>query len=200
MATSSLPSPLYACLTAHSASRGALVIAFLWGLAEATVFFLVPDIYLGLVALFNWRQGLRATLVTVAGALIGGAIMYALAASNGAVMNQFLSHVPLINADTVNSVAEQMRADGLSALVTGPLQGIPYKVYAAQAGRQGLPLLPFLLITIPARLERILPVALAGAVAGVLFKRFVQKYTRLIVGAYALMWAGIYILYYLRFR
>jgi membrane protein DedA with SNARE-associated domain len=93
-----------------------------------------------------------------------------------------------------------MRLMGLHALVAGPLQGIPYKVYAAQAGSLGFPLLPFLLITIPARLERILPVALLGAVMGVVFKEFIRHRAKLIAIVYIAFWICIYVLYYMRFR
>ncbi len=195
-----MTSSLYTRLQQHSASTLSIIIAFLWGLAEATLFFLVPDIYLGLVALFNWRRGLWATAATVAGAIVGGAVMYALAANNSEAMIQLLGRIPLINADMVSGVGEQMRTEGLLAMVSGPLQGIPYKIYAVQAGAGRLPLISFLLLTIPARLERILPVAVAGAVVGLVFKKFIQRRATLVVGAYGLMWLGVYVLYYFRFR
>lgn len=194
------PSALYARLECHSASNRSLVIAFLWGLAEATLFFIVPDVYLGFVALLHWRKGLLATLVSVAGAMIGGAIVYTLAAANGAAINQLLVWIPLIGPEMVHTVAEQMQGSGLIAMVSGPLQTIPYKIYAAQAGQQHLPFIPFLLVTIPARLERFLPVALAGAALGRAFKKFIQRHTALVIGAYALMWVAVYVVYYLRLR
>jgi hypothetical protein len=115
-------------------------------------------------------------------------------------MSQFLTAIPLINTDMVNMVKEQIQTGGVSALLTGPLQGIPYKVYAVQAGEQGIPLLLFLLATIPARLERILPVTLAGAIIGVVFRKYIQRHTSLVLGAYVALWACIYTLYYFRFR
>jgi membrane protein DedA with SNARE-associated domain len=193
-------SPLAARLSAHAASRNALLIAGLWGLAEATLFFLVPDIYIGLVALFNWRRGLWATAFTVLGALVGGAVMYALAANNPPGMQALLTYVPLVSRDMVNTVGEQLRTQGLAALVTGPLQGIPYKVYAVQAGAQRLPFAAFWLLTIPARLERILPVALIGAAAGTLLRSFIQRHTKWVVAAYAAFWLVVYALYFVRLR
>src|SRR6478672_2734595 len=41
-------------------SRGAALIALAWGFAEASLFFIVPDVWIGLLALFHWRAGLRA--------------------------------------------------------------------------------------------------------------------------------------------
>ena len=194
------PSALYARFECHSASNRSLVIAFLWGLAESTLFFIVPDVYLGFVALLHWRKGLLATVTTVAGAMIGGAIMYTLAAANGTAINQLLLWIPLVSPQMLRTVAEQMQGSGLVAMVSGPLQTIPYKIYAVQAGQQHLPFIPFLLVTIPARLERFLPVALAGAALGTAFKKFIQRHTALVIGAYGLMWVGVYVLYYLRLR
>jgi len=194
------PSPLYVSFTRHSASRSSLVIAFLWGLAEATLFFIVPDMYLGFVAVFHWRRGLLATLATVAGAMIGGATMYVLAVSNGAAVNQLLVRIPLISPEMVRTVAEQMRASGLAAMISAPLQAVPYKIYAAQAGQQHFPFIQFLLVTLPARLERTLPVVLAAAAFGSALKRLVQRRTALVIGTYALLWVGVYVAYYLQMR
>ena len=191
---------LYTWLIQHSASRASLLIAFVWGLAEATIFFIVPDVYLGFVALFHWRQGLVAALAAVLGAMLGGVLMYWLSITNPSSVHELLLHVPLIKAAMLNTVSEQMRAEGLFALVSGPLQGIPYKIYAVQAAEQRLPLLLFLLATIPARLERILPVALLGALLGVVFHKFVQRHAALVLSMYVLLWLGIYLLYFVAVR
>jgi membrane protein YqaA with SNARE-associated domain len=177
-----------------------IVIAFLWGLAEATLFFIVPDVYLGLVALFNWRRGAWATAAAVAGAMVGGAVMYALAANNSDALAQLLTRVPLVSSNMVSGIGDQMRREGLLAMVTGPLRGIPYKVYAVQAGAQQLPFWLFLLFTISARLERLLPVTCAFSVIGVVFKKIISRRVALVLCAYGLMWLVIYVLYYLRFR
>jgi membrane protein YqaA with SNARE-associated domain len=177
-----------------------LLVAFLWGLAEATVFFIIPDVYIVFVALLHWRRGLWATLASVAGSIVGGTLMYMLAAHDGAAMAALLVHVPLISPQMVETVAQRMGADGLVAMINGPLQGIPYKVYAVQAGWQSRPFLPFLLITILARLERLLPAMLAGAVCGALFRNFIRYRTQLAMGAYASLWVGVYVMYYLQVR
>ena len=191
-------SPLYARFERHSVSRAALVIAFLWGLAEATLFFIVPDVHLALVALIRWRRGLLATLVAVAGALIGGTIMYTLTAYNEAAMIGVLVRVPYINAEIVRAVSAKMQASGLGAMVSFPLLA-PYKVYAVQAARHHA-FLSFLLMSIPSRLGRILPVILTGAAVGVVFRRFIQRRTALVIGAYALLWVAVYVVYYLQMR
>jgi membrane protein YqaA with SNARE-associated domain len=194
------PSPLYVRVAQHTATVASLAIAFVWGLAEAMLFFIIPDVYLGFVALFNWRRGLLGTATTVVGAVLGGAIMYTLAASHGSAMDRLIDHVPLISPRIIQTVSENMQESGLRVMINGPKQGIPYKVYAVQAGQQAHPFVLFLLVTVLARLTRILPLTLFFAAVGVVLKKFIQHRTLLVSGAYALVWISIYVSYYLQFR
>jgi membrane protein YqaA with SNARE-associated domain len=193
-------SQLYTRLERHAASRGALIISFLWGLAEATAFFIIPDVYLGFVALFCRRKGLRAALSATAGAVIGGAIMYTLATAHGASVDRFLVRIPLIDTEMVHTVAQQTQDSGLIAMANGPRQTIPYKIYATQAGQQQLPLIPFLLVTIPVRLVRFAAIILTAGAIGAMFKKSVHRRTAFAVGIYILTWIGVYLSYYLRLR
>ena len=185
----------YELFSKHADSPWSLVIGFLWGFAEATLFFIVPDVYLGFVALFNWRRGLWVTMAALLGAMFGGAMMYGLAMNNPSGVNRFLTYVPMIDAPLVAEVAEQTRADGLIAVLFGPFRGTPYKIYAAQAGGQSLPFVAFVLMTIPARLQRFLPVVLGFGAIGTWFKAFCEKHTLFVVGAYALLWGLIYFVF-----
>ena len=190
------PSKLtYARFSDHVASNWSLLIGFLWGFAEATLFFVVPDVYLGFAALFNWRRGLWVMIAALVGAILGGSVMYVLARNDPSGINKLLIRVPLIDTALVNNVAEHMRADGLVTILTGPLKGTPYKIYAAQAGEQSLPFLSLLLMTIPARLERFLPVVLAFGFVGKRFETFCKRYTWFVVSAYALLWGLIYFVF-----
>jgi membrane protein YqaA with SNARE-associated domain len=175
-------------------------MGFLWGFAEGTAFFIVPDVYLGLVALFNWKRGLWAMAAAILGAMVGGSVMYAFARNDLPALNLFLDRIPLINAEMVVDIANKMQADGLVTMVNGPFRGVPYKIYAVQAGGQSLPYLGFLFMTILARLERLLPVTLLAGGLGTRFKDFIERRSRLVVGFYVLIWGIIYFLYYLKFR
>ena len=192
----------YTRFSDHAKSSWSIIIAFVWGFAEATAFFIVPDVYLGFVALFNWRRGLSAMIAALIGAILGGSVMYVLAMNNPSGLNLFLTRVPLIDTTLVNDVADKMRTDGLITLLHGPLRGTPYKIYAAQAGEQSLPFLYFLLMTIPARLERFLPVVLVFGGIGKWFGIFCEKHTKFVVSSYALMWGIIYFvfIYYFHFH
>jgi membrane protein YqaA with SNARE-associated domain len=162
--------------------------------------FIVPDVYLGFVALFHWRRGLTAAIAALLGAMLGGSIMYFLGMNNPDGINRFLTYVPLIDSELVNEVANQTRTSGLNAVLTGPFRGYPYKIYAVQAGEQALSLLSFLLMTIPARLQRFIPVALIFGGIGKWFPKFFEKNTMLVLGSYALMWVMIYIIFIGRFN
>jgi membrane protein YqaA with SNARE-associated domain len=179
----------------HAKSKWSIIIAFVWGFAEATAFFIVPDVYLGFVALFNWRRGLLAMVASLLGAVLGGAVMYLLAMNNPSEVTTFLTRVPLIDAALVTDVAQQTQKQRLLAVLTGPLKGTPYKIYAAQAGEQSLSFIYFLLITIIARGERFLPVVLSFGGVGTWFRKFFENHTKLVVGSYVLLWCIIYFVF-----
>jgi membrane protein YqaA with SNARE-associated domain len=190
----------YSRFSAHANSKWSLIIGFLWGFAEGTAFFIVPDVYLGFVALFNWKRGLWSMVAAVIGAMIGGSVMYSLASKDLSGVDLFLTRIPLINTEMIADISNKIQAEGLITMVNGPLRGIPYKIYAVQAGGHSLPYLSFLFMTILARLERLLPVTLLTAGIGKWFKDFIKQHTMLVVGIYVLTWGFVYFLYYLRFR
>lgn len=126
--------------------------------------------------------------------------MYSIAANDPGATNVFLGHIPLISADMISTTGARMHAEGLISMIDGPLRGIPYKIHAAQAGEQGLPFPAFLLITVPARLERLLPALLIAGGVGKALRSLIEKRTPLMLGAYVIVWCVIYFLYYLAVR
>jgi len=195
----SAKSPLFIQLENHVLSRTSLWIAFLWGFAEATLFFIVPDVYLILMSIIHWRRGVLEAFLVVLGAVVGGSVMYWLAVSDGAMMIRVLDAVPLISLDMIDSVSKGLDV-GFATFFKGPVTGVPFKIYAVQAGVHHIPYFIFVLLAAAARLERILAVAIIGGFLGNGFKRFVQTRTKGVVAGYILMWAAIYVGYYLQFR
>jgi membrane protein YqaA with SNARE-associated domain len=128
--------------------------AFLWGLAEATLFFIVPDVLLSAAALNRLRPALVACAWATAGALLGGALMFAWGTHDPAAAWAMLDRIPAIDAAMQTGVREALGEHGLAALFLGPLTGTPYKLYAVAAGQAGLSLAAFLLVSIPARAVR----------------------------------------------
>lgn len=143
-----------------------LVVAALWGFAEATVFFLVPDVYLTAVALRDRRAALRACVAALAGALLGGCLMYQWGARDPAAARALLDRVPAVSQEMLARVDGEIAAHGPLALFVGPLRGTPYKTYAVLAGERHAGLATFLAVSVPARLLRFLLLTLLAAWVG----------------------------------
>ena len=138
----------------------AIAVSVVWGVAEATLFFIVPDVYLTFLAIRGKRIALVGCAAAVAGALVGGAIMYRWGALDQPGVEAVFDRVPAIDDDMVVHVRESVERSGLGAVFLGPVSGTPYKIYAAEAGSLGLSLVAFLLISVPARGVRFVAIAL----------------------------------------
>jgi membrane protein YqaA with SNARE-associated domain len=177
-------------------SRSAAAVALGWGFAEATLFIVVPDVWIGLLALFSWRAGLRAVVWAVIGAVIGGALMFGVGAELDHDRSaRLLDAVPAISPGMIERVEEEMRERGPASMLLGPLRGTPYKIYARTAGVQEHPLGAVLLWTIPARGARFVLVAAVAGLYGWLVRRITPR-TSWLLGPYLLVWALFYVLYF----
>jgi len=172
-----------------------VLIAGLWGFAEATLFFLVPDIWLTALAV---RRGLKpallACLAALAGALLGGLAMYCWGAADPEAAREMLGWVPAINTAMIARVQAELHAIGVPAIFLGPLLGVPYKIYAVEAAAAGIGIATFLAVSIPARLIRFLVVtmvawAFSAALAGRTTARFRLA---LLAGAWAVFYAAYF--------
>jgi hypothetical protein len=138
---------------------GINIVAFVWGMAEATLFFIVPDVWLSIIAVKNLKNGLIACCWALAGALIGGSAIYLLSRNSAINLLEIYMQLPAVTSSLILSVAEKLETQGIFAILFAPLAGIPYKLYAAQASSTGIGLSAFMLISIPARLIRFVTVA-----------------------------------------
>ncbi len=130
------------------------LVAAIWGFAEATLFFLVPDIWFSVQGRKNLHRGLLACVYGLVGALLGGVVIYLWSGADPDGAAKLISRVPAIGPTMFEQVGESLKSDGIGALLMGPFLGIPYKVYAAQASTAGIGLGAFFLASIPARLLR----------------------------------------------
>ena len=137
--------------------------AVAWGFAEATLFFLAPDVLLSFIVARSTRRALIATAFVVAGALLGGTIMYAWGSSDPVAAIAVVERVPMIPSRMVEGVDQRMSGHGVLAMVPGAFMGTPYKIYAVRSARHGIGLPLFLLVSIPSRLGRLVPVTLIVA-------------------------------------
>jgi membrane protein YqaA with SNARE-associated domain len=131
------------------------VVAALWGFAEATLFFIVPDVWLTVVAVTDGtRAAVRANVAAMLGAIAGGFVTYRRGRANPAAARRALAAMPGISVAMIERVAREIREQGIRAMLWGPLRGVPYKIYAVSAGAQGRAVMPFLLVSIPGRIPR----------------------------------------------
>jgi membrane protein YqaA with SNARE-associated domain len=182
-----------------ASSRAALALAFAWGLAEATLFFIVPDVLLTLIACRALKPALRATIAALVGALAGGALMYAFGVREPHTARAFLDHIPAISQELITSVAAQIDESGLIAVLLGPIKGVPYKIFAVEWGARGGSFGGFLLISIPARYVRFVLAALAARGIARLIEPLTHRRAAIETLILAVIWVAFYGFYFSRF-
>ncbi len=178
-------------------SRTESILCAIWGFAEATVFFIVPDVLITCVLARRprpWREIVPPVLWTLLGALVGGAAMYLWTLADASSVARVLAHVPGINAALIDRVGAQVEASGPLATFLGPITGTPYKLYAHQSALHHQPLLVFMLISIPARAVRFL---LMAFIANGLCRGALAKWSpRARVGLALALWVSFYVYYF----
>jgi membrane protein YqaA with SNARE-associated domain len=190
----------YEALRDRATSPWAAGVGLLWGFAEATLFFIVPDVLLGAVALFAPRAAPRLLAFTLAGALAGGALTYGVASELRPSQSEaVLAGVPTVKDSAIHRVEREMRDDGPRSIVYGPLRmGTPYKLYARAAAVEDEAFSSFFLWSIPGRLERMLPVTLVAALVGFLARGWIARRPRAILASYGALWLAVYVVYAVR--
>lgn len=172
-----------------------ILLAFLWGLAEATFFFVVPDVFLSLVAMLGGWRTWRHICAAICGALLGGALLFHWAQVKPAQARDAVARVPFIRESMFTKVEEGLRKQGLSAVFFGSITGIPYKLYAVEAPGF-FSQRDFLLATPPARGVRFFAVWFVfGGFAAWLRKYWNCQRWHLVSG-YAAVWILVYAFYW----
>src|SRR5262249_11290765 len=120
-----------------------------------TLFFIVPDVGISLAAMFRVRRALGQVGAAIVGAVVAGGVMFCWAATPRGAARSWVASVPFVSQSMFGTVDHDFQRLGAWALLKGPRYGIPYKVYAVEAPRRAsLP--SFLLVTVPARFERLI--------------------------------------------
>jgi hypothetical protein len=171
-------------------------IAAAWGLAEATLFFIVPDVLLTWLAGFRPRLVWRAVAACLGGALLGGLLMYLAAADSPERMRTLLERVPAIDADFIAATGAALQEQYGSQMLRAGFSGVPYKILAVESAAQGQSLATFLGWSLPARLSRwVLIVLLARGVTLFVRSRFAAA-DRLLWTLWGVGWSIVYAVYF----
>lgn len=139
--------------------RAVILWGALWGFAEATLFFLVPDILLTSLALNSFR---KAVLAAAMAAAIGGLLVWSGAHWFPVETKAVLLMVPGISENTFSSVQTLFKSGAFSGMLQGAFSGVPYKIFAAEAGSTGINPIPFAILTPIARLPRFFLLSVAA--------------------------------------
>ncbi|MFJ6570807.1 lysophospholipid acyltransferase family protein [Streptomyces sp. NPDC091292] len=154
------------------ASRWGLPLAFAWACAEALSWPLMPELLLAAACVAVPRQALRLSLTALAGSLAGGLLALHLAASGVDLP------APLTTDRMRAEVRRELAVESASAVRHQPWNGIPFKVYAKEAGRAGVPAPDWLAQSAASRGARTLTVGLACGATGFLLHRLRRHYGR----------------------
>jgi len=172
-----------------------MIASFIWGFSEATFFFIIPDVLLSYYALKNdnLKNIFLINIICITGAAIGGTVIFIMSTVNHANVVDFMLSVPAIHTYMLDHVEAEMSANTFLALVTGPLFGVPYKLFAAFAPLY-TNIFIFILFSIPARLIRFIIVSLmAYYFSHKIFKNLSLKVKTLI---WLFVWMVVYIIYF----
>lgn len=169
--------------------------ALLWGFAEATVFFILPDVLLSFVALFELRKTWRHILAAIAGAVLGGAVLFQWSVAEPGRAREAVSRVPFLTEEMFKKADNGFRQHGLFAVFLGSVTGIPYKIFAVEAPRFFREA-DFLLATPPARVVRFVLVWLGFGLAAKWLRKSRKWNDRQVIRLHAGMWIASYALYW----
>jgi hypothetical protein len=168
-----------------------------WGFAEATLFFIVPDVLLTLVALYSFPRSAKLVAFILLGAVAGGTVMFYLGAKDPAQAETVVLRVPFVSAAMFTKTKAGFQGDGLWTLAQAPGNGIPYKVYSVQASQYaGWP--AFIAMSVLARLERFAPFWLVAAVLGLAFRRRIHRRPLVAAAVHACLWILGYAWYWIK--
>ena len=174
------------------------LLAVAWGFAEATMFFIVPDVLLTRIAILRgWRRALHACGWALAGAIVGGTLVYYAAATGHSTgLARWFDWLPGIDASLMAQAREGLEDHGVGVLWRGAFGGIPFKLYALHAGAMHIGWMTFLLALAVARLVRFAAVSLlAWALAKTVFRFCSKAYLQAI---HVAVWVAFYSIYFIR--
>jgi len=184
--------PAYARIRRAVSSPAALAVAFFWGVGEATVLFVVPDLWLGFVSLYAPRRFLVTLVAVVAGGVTGAALLFLATPALGEGLSQLLSSLPGTGPDDLARVRAELVAQGGAAFLNGPVQGLPVRLYVHAAALDGLDLPTVLAGTAVNRLTRIGFFGLTLAALGLVARPLIARRPRAVAVVYLVAWVIFY--------
>jgi membrane protein YqaA with SNARE-associated domain len=150
-----------------------ILLTFLWAVAEATLWPIMPDAVLVPLALRRPGSWWRLVLGAALGTLVGGVVSYRLGQQDPE--HATIERLPLVRPAMVAAADRWLATEGGRGAWRQPATGVPLKVFARLAGARRLPLGQFLLWAAAARSVRF---TLVAGLAALLARRFPEAVAR----------------------
>ncbi len=174
--------------------------AIIWGFAEATLFFFVPDVLLTRAALkLGWVKAVRLCAFAALAAVLGGALMYLWGANNATEAYQLLDRIPAISPPLIADIAARISQGWIGAIFLGGLTGQPFKIFMVELGAQNVPWLAALLIGFLARFLRFFLFVSAASLVKKGLSLIIKPSKTLnlvLLSLWAVIWATVYLIYF----
>lgn len=167
--------------------RPGLLLLFLWAVAEATVWPILPDFLLLPMGLAARRRTARLLPAALAGMALGGVCTFISATLAPDAMLRLLHHLPLLTSAQIGGAHTRLAAHGAAAFWLQPWSGIPFKAWAVAAGSMALNPAQVIPIFIVARGLRLSLVALVAALVGERFRGLIRECALLLAVAYVVL-------------
>ena len=188
--------PAYSAIVGHVSSRAALWVGAAWGFAEATLFFIVPDVWLGFVALFAPRRMLATVAAIVAGAAAGAACLYLATLVFGDSVTDIILALPASTEADFEQARARLADDGASAVLAAVAEARAVKLSIHAAALDGFGLVNVVFYTALNRLARLLLLGAVLAAIGWAGRPVVARWPRAVTALYVLVWAAFYGFYF----
>lgn len=168
-------------------------VGALWGAAEATVFFVVPDVWISFMALRSFSTGFRAALGTLIGAVAAGTGLAVFATQAPETAFALVGAVPGVTSEVfarASVLADQPQPVGM---VMGSISGLPYRVFAVLLGPE-MSIWAFVGTSVLARAPRFFATLLLTW----LVARFLlaKASSRTVHGLLVAIWCAIYVVFF----
>jgi hypothetical protein len=170
-------------------------LGFLWGFAEGTLFFIVPDLILSWASLAGVKHGAKIFGAILAGAVVAGLCLYTWAVWRPDSARSVVASVPFVRARMFDKVEADYRMHGVTGIFYTLGTGIPYKVYAVLAPPITNPA-TWALVTVFARLERMALSWLIPTFLGWFLRRWIRNHQRLTAALWLGFWTITYAIYW----
>lgn len=171
------------------------IISFFWGFAEATFFFIVPDVWLSRLVIKDKKEAFINIVFATLGAVLGGLLIYSICFYYLETVLKFFTYIPSISDEMIAATNIHIIKEGFSfALLVGMINGIPYKIFAAWAATAQISIVKFIGISLLYRSLRFFIITILSiCIASVGRKWMTQKTLYMLHG---ICWVVFYIYYF----